>query len=158
MSKGCCETAVEVVPEWTDQNGHMNVAYYVLAFDRATDAFYDELGIGWSYRGREDRSMFTLSMNVDYLREVFAGNTVRIESRLIECDRKRVRYFHRMYHATQGYLAATNECLAIHVNMTTRRSEAFSDALRARLEQACTDHATGELAPQLGRVLALHRG
>ncbi|NJN47440.1 MAG: thioesterase-like protein, partial [Candidatus Competibacteraceae bacterium] len=25
-----------VPPEWIDYNGHMNVAYYVLAFDRAT--------------------------------------------------------------------------------------------------------------------------
>ena len=25
-----------VLPEWIDYNGHMNVAYYVLAFDHAT--------------------------------------------------------------------------------------------------------------------------
>lgn len=39
------ETRVRVPAEWTDGNGHMNVACYVLAFDRATDAFYDALGI-----------------------------------------------------------------------------------------------------------------
>ena len=27
-----------VLPEWIDYNGHMNVAYYVLAFDHGVDA------------------------------------------------------------------------------------------------------------------------
>ncbi len=67
-------TELEIRPEWTDANGHMNVAYYVLAFDRATDAFYDALGIGWPYLERERKSLFTLAMNVDYVREVMAGS------------------------------------------------------------------------------------
>ncbi len=32
------ETCVK--PEWIDHNGHMNVAFFVLAFDEATDAAY----------------------------------------------------------------------------------------------------------------------
>ena len=35
-----------VLPEWIDYNGHMNVAFYMLAFDQATDAFFDYLGMG----------------------------------------------------------------------------------------------------------------
>ena len=77
-------TRLEILPEWADANGHMNVAYYVLAFDRATDTFYDALGIGWAYLAREHKSVFTLAMNVDYLREVRPGSAVRIESRLID--------------------------------------------------------------------------
>ncbi len=102
MTIELCETRLDILPEWTDQNGHMNVAYYVLAFDRATDALYDELGIGWSYLDRTGRSTFTLAMNVDYLAEVFAGDGVRIVSRLIDCDHKRVHYFHEMHHARRA--------------------------------------------------------
>ena len=51
------ETRLRILPEWTDPNGHMNVAYYVLAFDRATDVFYDALGIGWDYVARERAQM-----------------------------------------------------------------------------------------------------
>src|SRR5690348_3801768 len=29
-----------VLPEWIDANGHMNLAYYVVLFDLATDAMY----------------------------------------------------------------------------------------------------------------------
>ena len=35
-----------VLDEWTDYNGHMNLAYYVLVFDHATDAFYPHVGLG----------------------------------------------------------------------------------------------------------------
>ena len=30
----------EVLEDWIDYNGHMNVAYYTLAFDRAIDLFF----------------------------------------------------------------------------------------------------------------------
>src|SRR4029078_114180 len=83
MTTAPCETHLDILPEWTDQNGHMNVAYYVLAFDRATDSLYNDLGIGWSYFHRTRGSTFSLAMNIDYVRELFAGDGVRIVSRLI---------------------------------------------------------------------------
>ena len=149
------DTSLEIPPEWTDRNGHMNVAYYVLAFDRATDVFYDRLGTGWSYLARERRSLFTLSMNVDYLREVVAGDSVRVVSRLIDHDDKRIHYFHEMRHAQEGYLAATSELLAMHVNMATRRSEPFPLDVRERLAALKAAHAASPFPPQVGRKLGI---
>lgn len=150
-----CETNLEVLPEWTDQNGHMNVAYYVLAFDRATDALYDRAGIGWSYLEREQRSLFTLSMNVDFLGEVFAGDTVRIVSRLLDFDHKRIHYVHEMLRSTKPYLAATNELLAMHVNMATRRSEPFSPETQEELARMKAAHSALPLPTQVGRKLGI---
>jgi len=150
-----CETRLDIPSEWTDRNGHMNVAYYVVAFDRATDAFYDALDIGLSYLDRTARSLFTLSMNVDYLGEVFAGDCVRIITRLIDCDHKRLHYFHEMHDATKTHIVATSELLAMHVNMTTRRSEPFpldAQALFARVKAA---HAELPLPPQVGRKIGI---
>jgi acyl-CoA thioester hydrolase len=121
----------------------MNVAYYVLAFDRATDAFYDALGIGWPYLERERKSLFTLAMNVDYVREVMAGTRVRIESRLLDYDPKRIHYFHAMHDAREGWLAATNELVAMHVDMASRR---------ARLS-----HGRRTASPDAAAHVALHR-
>ena len=155
MTLAGCETRLEILPEWTDPNGHMNVAFYVLAFDRATDTLYDRLEIGWSYLEREQRSLFTLAMNVDYLGEVFAGDPVRIVSRLIDCDHKRIHYFHEMHHATKARLAATNELLAMHVNMATRRSEPFPPDIQARLARMKSEHAALPAPPQVGRKLGI---
>ena len=155
MTLDLCETRLDIPAEWTDQNGHMNVAYYVLAFDRATDTLYNALGIGWTYLDRTGKSTFTLAMNVDYLGEVFAGDSVRIASRVIDCDYKRIHYFHEMHHATKGYLAATNEVLSMHVNMTTRRSEPFPPDLQAKLAEVKTAHAALPLPPQVGRKIGI---
>lgn len=157
MTLDLCETRLGIPAEWTDQNGHMNVAYYVLAFDRATDAFYDVLGNGWSYLDRTGKSTFTLAMNVDYLGEIFAGDSVRIVSRLIDCDYKRIHYFHEMHHATKGYLAATNEILAMHVDMATRRSEPFPPDLQTKLAEVKLAHAALPLPPRVGRRLGIRR-
>src|SRR5215469_14576417 len=77
-----------VAPEWIDYNGHMNVAYYVLAFDRATDLLLDHLGLGEAYRRATNRSLFVLEAHVTYARELRAGDRFEIETRLIDADRK----------------------------------------------------------------------
>ena len=144
----------EIRPEWTDQNGHMNVAYYVLAFDQATDMFLQRLGLGWAVLA-EGRSIFTLAMNVDYLNEVFAGESVVIESRLLDCDAKRLHYFHQMTRERDGELAATNEIVAVHVSMATRRSAPLPDATAALARAMKAAHATLPRPPRVGRTLGL---
>ena len=48
-----------VLPEWIDCNGHMNVGFYVVAFDKATDTLCNQFGVGWelkyfrSFKGRQ---------------------------------------------------------------------------------------------------------
>lgn len=150
------ETRLEVRPEWTDLNRHMNVAYYVLAFDRATDAFYDRIGIGWSSL-EQGRSLFTLAMNVDYLAEVVAGEALRITSRLLDCDAKRLHYLHEMTRERDGVLAATNEIVALGVDMSTRKSAPFAAEIVARLDAMKAVHAALPLPPQAGRILGLKR-
>jgi acyl-CoA thioester hydrolase len=157
MTVAPCETRLEVLPEWSDQNGHMNVAYYVLAFDRATDTLYDRLGIGLSYLERERRSLFTLAMNIDYVGEVFAGDRLRIVSRLIDHDHKRIHYFHEMQHEAKSYVAATNELLAMHVSMAKRKGEPFPADVRKRLAEMRAAHAASPLPPQIGRKLGIRR-
>lgn len=145
-----------VQPEWIDHNGHMNVAYYVLAFDLATDEFYEGLGIGLTYQ-ETGYSIFTLGMNVDYLAELFEGDPIRIETHLVDWDHKRVHYIHSMYHADKGYLAATNECLGMHVGYKSRKSESLPEHLQTGIEKVHNVHKTLELPPQVGRKLTIRR-
>ena len=149
------QTIQSVDPAWIDYNGHMNLAYYVLAFDQATDTFHDVLGIGLDYRERMNSSMFTLAINVDYIREVFAHDQLRITTQLLDCDAKRMRYFHRMYQGEPEQLVATNECLAVHVDMASRRSAPFPDATRARIEALLAEHRQLPTPERAGRVLGV---
>lgn len=141
--------------EWTDYNGHMNVAYYFLIFDNATDVFYDWLGIGRAYKEGAGFSTFTLEGHITYDRELLEGDPVRVTSRLLDFDGKRLHYFHEMYHAEKGYLASTNELLAIHVDMRVRRSAPMPEPILDRLRKVKEAHAALPLPPQVGRRIGI---
>ena len=40
---------MRVEPQWIDYNGHLNMAYYNVLFDRAVDEVYELIGIGAEY-------------------------------------------------------------------------------------------------------------
>jgi acyl-CoA thioester hydrolase len=153
MPTGLIQTNVTVLGEWVDNNGHMNLAFYVLAFDKATDNFYDQLQIGLDYRAREHSSMFTLGINVDYIREVFEGDQLRITTQLLDCDEKRMRYIHCMYKGSDTEPVAINECLAVHVDMAQRKSVAFPAATRQRIEGTLSEQRKLPLPKYAGRIL-----
>ena len=147
-----------VQPQWIDYNGHMNMGYYLVAFDEAaTDGYLDYLGIGPEQKTALNCSTFTLASNIDYLKEVFANDPLRFTTRLVDYDHKRIHYFHCMYHADQGYLAATNECLTMYIDMDTRRSTSFSEELLARLETEWRRTAAVAEVPGVGRKLGIRR-
>jgi len=146
-----------VRPEWIDYNGHMNVAYYVLAFDHATDVLFDALGMGETYRDATDHSTFSLQIQVTYLRELQLGAPIRVTTQLIDHDVKRLHYFHEMYHAEDGYRAATCECLSIHVNLSARRSAPLPDDIQTRLVALMAAHRDLPRPAEVGRVIAIRR-
>jgi len=140
-----------VLPEWIDWNGHMNIAYYVLAFDRGTDALFDFMGLNEQYRQQESCSVFTVELHVNYLREIKEGDAFKIVSHILGVDEKRVQVFHHMYHTPSSELVATNENMFVHIDMNTRRSSPFSETLRERIEIIAKAHASLPQPDNAGR-------
>ncbi len=150
-------TRLSVRPEWIDHNGHMNVAFFVLAFDEATDAIYEDWGLGLDYPKVSRCSVFTLGMNVDYRAELFSGDAIEISTQLVDMDSKRLHYYHRMYKGGTGEYCAGNECLVMNVDLTTRRSTEFAAPLRSKLEAVHRRHAEHGKPPGFGRTLEIRR-
>ncbi len=147
-----------VHPEWIDDNDHLNMGYYVVAFDRATDTWLDHIGLTASERTRSGVTTFTLESHVNYLREVRVAAPLRFTTRLLEFDAKRIHYFHEMYHATEGFLAATNELMSLHVSLATRRGGPMAAHVLARLADILSLHETLPVPPQVGRRIGLEVG
>src|SRR5271166_6219845 len=101
-----------VLPEWIDANGHMNLAYYVVLFDQATDLLFDALGVGPAYRDATGNSTFTAETHTLYEREVRVGERVRVVPYLLGADAKRLHYFHEMFHAEDGRRGAGADRIA----------------------------------------------
>src|ERR1700730_22236 len=90
-------SVMQVEPGWIDYNGHLNMAYYHVLFDRAVDELFALIGIGPSYVAAQRRSFFTAEVHVRYLRELRACDPVRVTLQLIDCDSKRLHMFQQMF-------------------------------------------------------------
>ena len=143
-----------VLPEWIDYNGHMNVAYYLLAFDQATDAFLDYLGLDAAHRDATGGSTFAGDIHLTYQREVTQGDPLRITTQLLGFDDKRIRFFCRMYHDVDGFLAATMESLSLYVDLSRRKVTTLPADIRRRLADVFDAHKVLPLPPEAGRVIA----
>ena len=133
----------------------MNVGYYLVVFDFATDEFMRWVGLGQAYRRAREVTTFCLEAHVTYHREVRQGDPLRFTTQLLGHDAKRLHYIHAMYHARDGYLAATNELMSLHVSVATRRSTPMGDDVLARLAEIQKAHDALPRPPQVGRVMGL---
>jgi acyl-CoA thioester hydrolase len=144
-----------VRPEWIDDNRHMNVGYYLVVFDLATDEFMRWVGLGAEHRRLHRVTTFCLEAHVTYHREVREGDPLRFTTQLLAYDAKRLHYIHAMYHATDGYLAATNELMSLHVGLETRRGATMAAAILDRLAKIQAAHDALARPLQVGRVMGL---
>ncbi len=142
-------------PEWIDNNGHMNMGYYVVVFDLATDEWMRYVGLDAEHRAARAVTTFCLEAHVTYHREVREGDPLRFTTRLLDFDAKRLHYIHEMYHRDSGYLAATNELMSLHVSQGTRRGAAMAPEILERLSLIRAAHDRLPRPPQVGRVMGL---
>jgi len=144
-----------VRPEWIDYNGHMNVAYFVLAFDHAVDQLWARLGFDDAYRERTGCSTFAVESHVTYQRELREGERMQFSLQLLGYDDKRVHQFYRMFHADSGELAATTEWMSLHVSLETRRVVPMSEAPLGVLERLFEAHRAHPWPEEAGRRIRL---
>ena len=118
-------TVMQIEPQWIDYNGHLNMAYYNVLFDRGIDQMWLELGIGPEYMKQRHGSTFTAEAHVRYLREVHLGDPVQVSVYLVAADDKRIHTFEELHHATEGWISATSENMTLHVDMNARKTAPF---------------------------------
>ncbi len=120
-----------VRPEWLDGNGHMNLAYYVVVFDRGTDAWLDLAGLGAAYRD-EGYSVFAVEAHTIYRQEVGLGAALLVRTRLVSASGKRIHLMHEMECGAET--VALQEVLFLHADLRTRRSTPMAGDAEARVQ------------------------
>ena len=148
-------SVMQIEPQWIDYNGHLNMAYYNVMFDRAIDQLWLKLGIGPGYMKEHQGSTFTAECHVRYLREIHLGDPVQVSILLVGADEKRLHTFEELRHASEGWLSATSENMTIHIDMATRKTAPFPPDIRARIETLANAHSTLPRPEGLGRKVAM---
>jgi acyl-CoA thioesterase FadM len=128
-----------VRPEWLDYNGHLNDASYAMVISAAHELVLEELGLSADYRADHGASMFTVETHLRYLAEVSGGQVLTAATVLVAADRKRLRLHSELY--ADGELAATGECLYLHVDTTAGRTAPLPDDRQARVDAMLAAHA-----------------
>ncbi|MFL6820501.1 MAG: thioesterase family protein [Bradyrhizobium sp.] len=148
-------SVMSIEPQWIDYNGHLNMAYYNVMFDRAIDELWLKLGIGPGYMKERHGSTFTAECHVRYLREIHLGDPVQVSVLLVGADEKRLHTFEEMRHASEGWLSATSENMTIHIDMTARKTAPFPMDIRRRIKTLANAHAGIPRPEGIGRKIAM---
>jgi acyl-CoA thioester hydrolase len=151
-------STMRVEPAWIDYNGHMNMAYYHVLFDRALDEGFGLLGLGPEYAEERKASSFAAEVHTVYRRELKMHDAVRVTLQLVDYDEKRIHYYLEIRHATEGWVAATMEGLSLHVDTRTRKVSPFPKDIAANLALMKAAHARLPKPEALGRTIGVpHR-
>ena len=149
-----------VAPDWTDRNGHMNVVYYRLAFDRATQRLLTRIGL-WD-NDNDHGSTFALEDHVTYQGELHPGRAFFVTYQLLDHSGKLIHAFLRLYGESEEEggepaLAATCEHIGCYVDMRTRRSALMPAAFTGLLDEVAALQRGLPAPPERGRVIGIRR-
>ena len=111
----------KIISDWTDYNGHMNLAFYIHLFDQGWDVLLDKFEMGGESAKMEKRSTFAVESHTKYIQEVNEGDEVDINLLFLDRDVKRMVYQLEIFNKNGNYRAATTEVCSLYVNLDTRR-------------------------------------
>jgi acyl-CoA thioester hydrolase len=143
--------------QWIDYNGHFNMAYYNVLFDRDSDVALALVGLGPAYVEKTGNSYFTLEVHVSYLRELSVTDRVRITTQVLDYDAKRLHYVQQMLHADEGWVACVTENIVMHVDLASKKSSAFPPDVLERIKIAHEAHKSLPVPLQVGHKIGIPR-
>ena len=118
----------KIIKDWIDYNDHMNVAYYLLIFDKfGADNLNRIFKMGEESAKNTGMSTMIVETNITYNQELKLDDEVDINLLYFDHDKKRLQYKMEMINKKEGYLASTFEALALYVNLNTRTVSEFEE-------------------------------
>ena len=118
----------KIIKDWTDYNGHMNVAYYVLIFDLfGAEILMNRFHMGEESAKTNKKSTMVVESHITYNEEVKEGDEVDVNLLYFDHDKKRLHYKLVMMHKEKKYVASTIETLSLYVDLSLRKVAEFEE-------------------------------
>lgn len=145
---------MQLEEEWLDYNGHLNMAFYNVLFDRGVDAIWQQLGFGPEYIKRTGHSTFSAEYHVCYLRELHMGAKVRASFQLLDHNDRSFHFYQELIHE-DGWVAATGEGLGLHIDMSGPRVAKLPEENHARVKALFAAHSSLPRPARVGRQMSI---
>ena len=134
----------KIIKEWIDYNDHMNVAYYLLIFDKfGADTLNRMFKMGEESAKSIGMSTMIVETNITYNQELKLNDEVDINLLYFDHDKKRLQYKIEMINKKEGYLASTFEALALYVNLNTRKVSEFEEEKLKIMDEFISKNQSG---------------
>ena len=118
----------KILKKWTDFNGHMNVAYYLLIFDiYGADKLMNIFEIGELSAKIKKKSMMIVETNITFNRELIKNDKVDINLVYFDHDKRMLNYKLEMINKKNNQISATIEILSIYVDLIKRKITSFDN-------------------------------
>ena len=148
----------KVLKEWLDYNGHMNVAYYTLAFDKSLDIFLEDLlGIGETHAYKNSQGPFVVQAHYHYLSEMKLNEKFNVRLFVVDCDKKKMHLCLEIFSQLQEKVIAVVEQVLINVNLKLRKSEQYPSWAFEKLLKLKNAHKNASLPSAFGKSIGLKK-
>ncbi|MDC3107734.1 thioesterase family protein [Paracoccaceae bacterium] len=147
-----------VLSDWIDYNGHMNVAYYTLAFDKALDFFFEDvLNIGPSFVEKNQEGPFALKASYNYFSELLEGENFFVDLSILDFDFKRVHVFGEMRKDESQELSAVFETVLMNMDLTERKVKQYPDRVLELFKLFKLSLKEDKIPTEIGKKITLKK-
>ena len=117
----------KIINEWTDYNGHMNLAFYILVFDKGAEKILSKFKMGEQSAKTTKKSTMAVESHTTYNNEIKENEEVDVHLSYFDHDKKRLHYKLEMYEKSKNVLSATTEVLSLYIDLNVRKVAEFEN-------------------------------
>ena len=120
-------STTKIINNWTDYNGHMNLAFYILVFDKGAEEILSKFKMGEQSAKTTKKSTMAVESHTTYNNEVKENEEVDVFLSYFNHDKKRLHYKLEMYEKSKNILSATTEVLSLYIDLNIRKVAEFEN-------------------------------
>ena len=120
-------STTKIINDWTDYNGHMNLAFYILVFDKGAEKILSKFKMGEQSAKTSKKSTMAVESHTTYNNEVKEKEEVDVYLSYFNHDKKRLHYKLEMYEKSKNILSATTEVLSLYIDLNIRKVAEFEN-------------------------------
>ena len=120
-------STTKIINNWTDYNGHMNLAFYILVFDKGAENILSKFQMGEQSAKTTRKSTMAVESHTTYNNEVKENEEVNVYLSYFDHDKKRLHYKLEMYEKSKNILSATTEVLSLYIDLNFRKVAEFEE-------------------------------
>ena len=120
-------STTKIINDWTDYNGHMNLAFYILVFDKGAEEILSKFKMGEQSAKTTKKSTMAVESHTTYNNEVKENEEVDVHLSYFNHDKKRLHYKLEMYEKSKNIISATTEVLSLYIDLNIRKVAEFEN-------------------------------